>query len=75
MAIAAVVPVLGKMAYLVVYMATGIIGFVVSRIILTVVFFLLFTPLGFLLKLTGKDFVALATEPGENGVDCPSRRS
>lgn len=57
LAVAAVVPVLGKFAYLVVYVATGIVGFVISRIVLTVIFFLLFTPLGFLLKLTGKDFL------------------
>jgi hypothetical protein len=55
LAAAAMIPVLGKIAYLAVYIPTGIIGFFVSRIILTLVFFLVFTPLGLLLRLLGKD--------------------
>ena len=51
------VPVLGKFAYLAVYVPTGIVGFVVSRVILTIIFFLFFVPLGILLKLNGKDLL------------------
>ena len=57
LAVAALMPVVGKFAHLLVYVVTGILGFVISRIILTAVFFLLFTPLGLLLKALGKDFL------------------
>ena len=59
LAIAAFVPVVGRLVYLAIYVVTGIIGFFVSRIILTVIFFLLFAPLGLLLKAMGKDFLHL----------------
>ena len=63
LAVAAPVPGLGKLAYLTIYVVTGIVGFVVSRIVLTVVFFLLFTPIAFLLKLSGKDPLHLRRNP------------
>jgi hypothetical protein len=59
LAIAAVVPVVGRLVYLAIYVVTGIVGFFVSRIILTAIFFLLFAPLGLLLKAMGKDFLHL----------------
>lgn len=55
LAIAAFVPGLGKVAYLAVYLPTSIIGYVISNVILAVMFFLVITPLGILLKLMGKD--------------------
>lgn len=57
LAIAALIPGLGKLAYLAVHTVSGVIGFVISRIILTVIFFVLFAPLGFLLRLSGKDLL------------------
>ena len=57
LAIAAFVPGLGRVAYLAVYLPTSIIGFVVSNIILTLMFFFVITPLGILLRLMGKDFL------------------
>jgi hypothetical protein len=60
---AALVPGVGKVAYLAIYVVTGIIGFVISRIILTLIFFLLFTPLGLLLKAMGKDFLHAKRDP------------
>jgi hypothetical protein len=57
------VPVVGKVAYLLIYVVTGIIGFVISRIILALIFFLLFTPLGLLLRAMGKDFLHLRRNP------------
>jgi asparagine N-glycosylation enzyme membrane subunit Stt3 len=57
LAIAAFVPGLGRVAYLVVYLPTSIIGYVVSNVILALMFFLVITPLGIILKLMGKDLL------------------
>ncbi len=57
LAIAAFVPGLGKVAYLAVYLPTSIIGYVVSNVILALMFFLIITPLGIILKLMGKDLL------------------
>ena len=57
LAVAAFVPKLGRVAYLSVYLPTSIIGFVVSTVILTLMFFLVITPLGILLRLLGKDLL------------------
>jgi hypothetical protein len=55
LAIAAFIPGLGRVAYLAVYLPTSIIGYVVSNVILALMFFLVITPIGILLKLMGKD--------------------
>jgi len=55
LAVAAFVPKLGRIAYLAVYLPTSIIGYVVSNVMLTVMFFLVITPLGIIMKLMGKD--------------------
>jgi hypothetical protein len=57
LAVAAFVPKLGRIAYLGVYLPTSIIGYVVSNVILTLMFFLVITPLGIILRLMGKDFL------------------
>ena len=57
LAVAAFVPKLGRIAYLGIYLPTSIIGFVVSNVILTLMFFLVITPLGIILRLIGKDFL------------------
>jgi len=57
LAVAAFVPKLGRIAYLTVYLPTSIIGYVVSNVMLTLMFFLVITPLGIVLKLTGKDLL------------------
>jgi hypothetical protein len=57
LAIAAFVPKLGKLAYLGVYLPTSIIGYVVSHVILTLMFFFVITPLGIILRLMGKDLL------------------
>ena len=59
LAAAALVPGLGRAAYLAVYVPTSLMGFVVSRILLTGIYFLVFTPLGLLLRAFGKDLLAL----------------
>ena len=55
LAVATFVPKLGRVAYLAVYLPTSIIGYVVSNVMLALMFFLVITPLGIILKLMGKD--------------------
>lgn len=55
LAVAAFIPRLGRLAYLGVYLPTSIIGYVVSQVILTLMFFLVITPLGIMLRLMRKD--------------------
>jgi hypothetical protein len=55
LAVAAFVPKLGRITYLAVYLPTSIIGYVVSNVMLTLMFFLVITPLGIVMKLMGKD--------------------
>jgi hypothetical protein len=55
LAVAAFVPRLGRLAYLGVYLPTSVIGYVVSQVILTLMFFLVITPLGIILRLMRKD--------------------
>ncbi len=62
LAVAALVPVLGRAAYLAVYLPSSLVGYIVSHVLLTLVFFVLFTPLAFLLRLLGMDL--LQTRPG-----------
>ena len=57
LAIAAFVPKLNRVAYLAVYLPTSIMGYVVSNVILTLMFFLVITPLGIILRLMGKDLL------------------
>lgn len=57
LAVLALVPGLGRVTYLAVYLPTSIVGYVVSHVILTAMFFLVITPLGILLRLMGKDFL------------------
>lgn len=57
LAIAAFVPGLGRVAYLAVYLPTSIIGYVVSNVLLTLMFFFVITPLAIILRLMGKDLL------------------
>ena len=57
LAVAALVPGVGRVAYLAVYLPTSIIGYVVSNVILALMFFLVITPLSMILKLMGKDLL------------------
>lgn len=55
LASAAFVPRLVRIAYLAVYLPTSIIGYVVSHVMLTLMFFFVITPLAIILRLLGKD--------------------
>jgi polyferredoxin len=65
LALAAMIPGLGKLAYLTVYVISGMIGFVVSRVLLTGIFFALVTPLAIVLRLTGEDLLRLRKHQGK----------
>jgi hypothetical protein len=57
LAIGAMVPGLGRVAYLAVYLTSGVIGYVVSRIVLALIFYLVFLPIGFALRARGRDIL------------------
>ena len=59
LAAGALLPGLGRLVYLLVYLPTSVIGYVVSNVVLTLIFYLVFTPLGWLLRLTGYDLLQL----------------
>jgi len=62
LAVAALIPGVGRFAYLAVYVPSSFIGYFVSRLILFIVFFLVFVPIGALLKVLGKDLLRLRPE-------------
>ena len=64
LAIAAFVPGLGRVAYLAVYLPTSIIGYVVSHVIVALMFFLVITPLAIILRLMGKDLLRQQPQKG-----------
>ena len=64
LASAAFVPGLGRIAYLAVYLPTSIIGYVVSHVMLTLMFFVVITPLAIVLRLLGKDVLQQRRRPG-----------
>ena len=53
------IPGLGRIVYLVVYLPTSVVGFFMSHLLLALIFFLVFTPIGLLLRLAGKDLLRL----------------
>jgi hypothetical protein len=59
LAVGALVPAVGRLVYLGIYLPTSVIGFVVSNIVLLLLFFFLFVPLGLILRLRGKDLLQL----------------
>lgn len=59
LAIFALTPYLGRIAYLAVYLPSSIVGYIISHIVLGVMFFTIFLPIGILLRLTGKDLLRL----------------
>lgn len=64
LALAALVPGLGRAAYLGVYLPTSILGFFISHIVVALMFFLVFVPVGLLVRLTGHDLLRLRRPGG-----------
>ena len=54
-----IIPVMLKPLYFVWMTFATILGWVMTRVILSLVFYLIITPIGLLTKLLGKDFLAL----------------
>jgi hypothetical protein len=59
LAFAALLPPIGRMAWLAVYVPTMLVGYYLSRTLLSILFFGLFTPIGLLLRATGHDNLRL----------------
>ena len=58
---------LGRVAYLAVYLPTSIIGYVVSHVMLTLMFFFVITPVAIILRLLGKDVLQQRRERNKPG--------
>ena len=54
-----IIPILLKPIYVLWMIFAVILGWVMTRVILSIIFFLIITPIGFLTKLLGEDFLAL----------------
>ena len=54
-----IIPILLKPAYLVWMTFAVILGWVMTRVILSIVFYLIMTPIGLITRLLGEDFLAL----------------
>jgi hypothetical protein len=66
LATSACLPGLGRFVYLLVYLPTSVIGYVVSNVVLTLIFFFVFMPLGLLLRLLGYDLLQLNVKRGQS---------
>src|SRR5262245_51520412 len=57
LAMSTLVPGLGRVAYLAVYLTSGVLGYIVSRVVLALIFYLVFMPIGFALRVRGRDIL------------------
>jgi hypothetical protein len=57
LAVSAFLPGLGRAAYLAVYLVSGVIGYVISRVVLALIFYLVFLPIGLVLRVKGHDLL------------------
>ena len=64
LAASTLVPHLGRAAYLAVYLTSGVIGYVVSRVVLTAIFYLVFTPIGVALRVSQRDLLGARRPQG-----------
>lgn len=65
LAVGGLLPGIGRAVYLMVYLPTSILGFIVSHLLLTLIYFFVFTPIGLLLRLAGKDPLRLQVPENE----------
>ena len=59
LALLAVIPGVGRIVYLAIYLPTSVIGFLISQVLLSLVFFAVVTPIALLLRLLGKDLLQI----------------
>jgi len=62
----AMVPKIDRAAYLAVYVPTSLLGYVMSRAILTLLFYAVFLPIGLALRLLRKDLLELRPARGRS---------
>jgi hypothetical protein len=65
LAIFALLPRLGRIAYLAIYVPTSLVGYAISNLLLTIIFFSIVTPVGAYLRLRGED--PLQLKPDRRG--------
>jgi hypothetical protein len=58
-AVGALLPGVGRLVYLGVYLPTSILGYCISHVLLTLIFFFVFLPVGLAVRLTGHDLLRL----------------
>ena len=68
LAVTALIPGLGRAAYLLIYVPSSFIGFLISKLILFLMFFLIFAPLAVVLRWLGKDLLRLRPSGGIRAV-------
>jgi hypothetical protein len=59
LALTSLIPGLGRFVYLMVMVPSSFVGYFVSKVVLFLIFFLVFVPTGLLLRLLGKDLLRL----------------
>jgi len=64
LAVGALAPGVGRVVYLAVMLPASLVGYAVSHLLLVLIFFLLFVPLGLVLRLMGKDLLRLRRPTG-----------
>lgn len=64
LAVAALIPGLGRYAYLAVYLPSSVMGHLVSQAMLAVLYWVVFVPIGLALRAAGKDPLSLKRPPG-----------
>jgi hypothetical protein len=74
LAISALLPSLGRLSYLAIYLPSSFIGYFVSKVILLLMFFLVFAPIAVLIRLLGKD-VLCTNQKGTRAHWSPVARS
>jgi hypothetical protein len=67
LALAALVPGLGRAAYLAVFVPASVMGYLISTVVLTGAFFLVFVPFGLVLRIAGRDALSLRPPPRPGG--------
>jgi len=64
LAVASQLPGVGRLAYLGVYVPSSLLGYIISQVVLTVLFFVVFATTGSVLRLLGKN--PLSLQPGKS---------
>lgn len=66
LAVSGTIPGLGRRVYVAVYVVSGILGLLLSQVILTLIFLLVFVPIALLLRIMGMDLLRLRAPAGRS---------